>query len=191
MTPIEAASIDPSQRKMLEVVYESLESAGDSLAEVSNSNTGCFVGNFIQDHQLMQYRDPEYPPPYSVTGSGLAMLSNRISYVFNLKGPSVTLDTACSSSLYALHLACSAMLAGDCTAAIVAGANLILTPESQIFSSELGAISPSSRCHTFDVRADGYARAEGVAALYLKRVDHALQNGDPIRAIVRSTSINA
>lgn len=139
----------------------------------------------------MQHRDPEYPPQYSVTGSGLAMLSNRLSYIFNLKGPSVTLDTACSSSLYALHLACSAILAGDCEAAVVAGANLILTPDTQLFSSELGAISPTSRCHTFDIKADGYARAEGVAALYLKKVKHAIENGDPIRAIVRGTSINA
>ena len=183
--------MDPSQRKLMEVVYESFESAGTPLGEIAGSNIGCFVGNFNQDHQIMQYRDAEYPQPYGVTGGGLAILSNRISYAFDLKGPSMTLDTACSSSLYALHLAYSAIRSGDCTAAVVAGTNLVLTPEGQIFSSELGALSPTSRCHTFDADADGYARADGVAALYIKRLDDAYSNGDPIRAVIKSTAINA
>lgn len=191
INPQEASSIDPAQRKLLETVYEAIESSGTPLERISGSQTGCFVGNFNYDHQLMQYRDAEYPEMYGISGGGLAILSNRINYVFNLKGPSMTLDTACSSSMYALHWACSAIHNGDCSGAIVAGANLILTPECQIFSSVLGALSPTSRCHTFDASADGYARAEGIGALYIKRLHDAIIDGDPIRAVIRSTAVNA
>ncbi|KAI1302455.1 hypothetical protein F5Y03DRAFT_407817 [Xylaria venustula] len=189
--PKEVLTLDPAQRKFLEVVYETFESAGVPLHKLSGSKTGTFVGNFNYDHQLMHYRDPENALPYSVTGSGITILSNRINYMFNLKGPSMTLDTACSSSLYALHLACSAIQTGDCDAAIVGGTNLILTPECQIFSSVLGAVSPTSVCHTFDSRADGYARADGIGALYVKRLSQAVTDGDPIRAVIRGTAFNA
>ncbi|KAI0401422.1 hypothetical protein F4802DRAFT_601014 [Xylaria palmicola] len=189
--PKEVLTLDPAQRKFLEVVYETFESAGVPLHQLSGSKTGTFVGNFNYDHQLMHYRDPENALPYSVTGSGITILSNRINYVFNLKGPSMTLDTACSSSLYALHLACSAIQTGDCDAAIVGGTNLILTPECQIFSSVLGAVSPTSVCHTFDSRADGYARADGIGALFIKRLSQAVADGDPIRAVIRGTAFNA
>ncbi|KAJ4413900.1 Type I Iterative PKS [Gnomoniopsis sp. IMI 355080] len=207
--PKEVLTLDPAQRKFLEVVFEAFESAGVPLAKLSGSNTGTFVGNFNYDHQLMHYRDPENALPYSVTGSGITILSNRINYVFDLKGPSMTLDTACSSSLYALHLACAAIQSGDCDAAIVGGTNLILTPECQIFSSVLGAVSPTSVCHTFDSRdlscvllasalivhvrtsADGYARADGIGALYIKRLSSAVADGDPIRAVIRGTAFNA
>ncbi|KAI1858549.1 uncharacterized protein JN550_012596 [Neoarthrinium moseri] len=189
--PREVLTLDPAQRKFLEVVYETIESAGVPLHKLSGSKTGTFVGNFNYDHQLMHYRDPENALPYSVTGSGITIISNRINYVFNLKGPSMTLDTACSSSLYALHLACSAIQTGDCDAAIVGGTNLILTPECQIFSSVLGAVSPTSVCHTFDSQADGYARADGIGALYIKRLQQAVADGDPIRAVIRGTAFNA
>lgn len=182
--------MDPSQKKLLETVYETFESAGVSLRRLSGSKTGCFVGNFNNDHQLMQFRDPEFPEPYALTGSVGAMLSNRINYVFNLKGPSMTVDTACSSSMYALHLACSAIHNDDCDGAIVAGSNLILTPEVQISSSTLGAVSATSRCHTFDASADGYARADGIGALYIKKLADAIRDNDPIRAVIRGTAVN-
>ncbi len=88
--------MDPAQRKLLEVVYEAFESAGVPLHKLAGSKTGCFVGNFNYDHQLMHYRDAECPEPYSVTGGGITVLSNRVNYIFDLKGPSMTLDTACS-----------------------------------------------------------------------------------------------
>lgn len=93
--------------------------------------------------------------------------------------------------MYALHLACNSLIAGDCSAAIVGGTNLIFGVEQQIGSVRLGVLSPTSTCHTFDESADGYARAEGVGAFYLKRLSDAVANGDPIRAVVRSTAINA
>ncbi|KAL4941793.1 hypothetical protein BDV06DRAFT_222783 [Aspergillus oleicola] len=171
INPKEVMSMDPAQRKLLEVVYEAFESSGTPLHKLAGSSTGCF--------------------PYSVTGGGITALSNRVNYIFDLKGPSLTLDTACSSSMYALHLACSSIQTGECIAAVVGGSNLILTPECQVFSSNLGAVSKTSVCHTFDESADGYARADGVAALYVKKLSKAIEDGDPIRAVIRATAINA
>ncbi|KAL8669473.1 MAG: hypothetical protein Q9168_005935 [Polycauliona sp. 1 TL-2023] len=189
--PREAASLDPAQRKLLEVVYEAFESGGVPMEKLAGSNTGCFIGNFNADHQLMQCRDAEYAQPYGVTGGGVTILSNRVNYIFDLKGPSMTLDTACSSSMYALHMACSAIQTGECSAAVVGGSNLILTPEISLFSSVLGAVSPTSVCHTFDASADGYARADGIGALYIKKLSEAVKDGDPIRAVIRGTAVNA
>ena len=107
------------------------------------------------------------------------------------KRNSLVVDTACSASMYALHLAVMALRNGDCDAAIVAGSNLILGPDNQIFVSRLGAASPTSKCHTFDIAADGYGRAEGYGAIYIKRVKDAINANDPIRALVRGTSFNA
>jgi acyl transferase domain-containing protein len=101
------------------------------------------------------------------------------------------IDTACSSSLYCLHTACTALQNRECDAAIVAGANLIQSAEQHIATVKLGVLSPTSTCHTFDSSADGYGRADGVGALYVKRLKDALRDGDPIRSVVRSSAINA
>ncbi|CAG7918788.1 unnamed protein product [Penicillium olsonii] len=191
INPKEAASMDPQQRKLLEVVYESFEAAGARLEDVSGSKTACYVGNFTWDVGQMQARDINHGAPYHMTGGGLTILSNRVNYVFNLKGPSMTIDTACSSTMYALHLACRSLQAGDCSSAVVAGTNLIFGVEQQIGSVRLGVLSPTSVCHTFDETADGYARAEAVGSLYLKTLSQAIADGDPIRAVIRGTSINA
>lgn len=103
----------------------------------------------------------------------------------------MTVDTACSASLYALHLAVSAIRNDDCDAAVVAASNLILSPDAQLFTTKLGAISPTSICHSFDIAADGYARAEGIGSLYLKPLSKAIADGDPIRACIRGTAFNA
>jgi len=121
---------------------------------------------------------------------GTTIIGNRISHVFNLKGPSFTLDTACSSSLYTLHLACAALDAGECESALVAGANLILSPEIHLGAVKAGILSNTSTCHSFDSSADGYERAEGVGSLYLKRLSDAIRDGDPIRSVIRGTAIN-
>jgi acyl transferase domain-containing protein len=101
------------------------------------------------------------------------------------------LDTACSSSIYCLHTAARALMAGECEGAVVAGANLIMGPEQHLGTMKGGVLSPTSTCHTFDASADGYGRAEGVSALYLKKLSAALRDGDPIRAVVRGTAVNA
>ncbi|KAH6651430.1 hypothetical protein BKA67DRAFT_537308 [Truncatella angustata] len=187
----EVETMDPSQRKLLEVVYEAFESGGETLDSISNTRTGVYIGNFALDHLLIQARDWESPKPYAATGADTSILANRISYIFNLHGPSLTTNTACSSSMYALHMAVSAIRSGDCDGAIVAAANWISDPSMQFVLDKLGALSPTSRCHTFDASADGYARGEGYAALYLKKSSVAILDGLPIRAMIRGTAINA
>ncbi|KAI1126739.1 hypothetical protein F5Y10DRAFT_293418 [Nemania abortiva] len=191
ITRREIETLDPSQRKLLEVVYEAFENAGETWGSVAGSNTGVFVGNFSLDHWIIQARDWDYPRPYSTTGASPSILANRISHVFDLRGPSVTVDTACSSSMYAIHLAVTAIRNGECDSAIVAASNWIADPSLQIALDKLGALSPTSRCHTFDASADGYARGEGFAAIYLKRLPVALTSGSPIRAVIRGTAVNA
>ncbi|KAI0096597.1 polyketide synthase-like protein [Nemania sp. FL0031] len=183
--------MDPQQRKLLEVTFECFENSGTSLTEVSGSNTGVFVGNFSQDHLLMQVRDPDDLRRYHATGAGLTMLANRISHTFNLHGPSLTLDTACSSSIYCLHLACSALKLSQCDAAIVAASNLIMAPTPHLAAMKAGMLSPTSTCHSFDISADGYARGEGINAIYLKRLSSAIKNRDNIYGVIRGTAINS
>ncbi|KAI1873001.1 uncharacterized protein JN550_003875 [Neoarthrinium moseri] len=188
---LEATYMDPQQRQLLEVVYECFENAGVSLENISGSNTGVYVGNFTMDFQTMQTRDPDYGSRYTATGTGTAILANRISHIFNLHGPSFTLDTACSSSIYCLHNAVRAIQSGDCDNAIVAAANLITSPEQHLGTMKGGVLSPTSTCHTFDVSADGYGRAEGVNAIYLKKLSSALKDGDKVWSVIRGTAINA
>ncbi|KAL1865521.1 Type I Iterative PKS [Diaporthe australafricana] len=191
MTGLEVETLDPSQRKLLEVTYEAFENGGETWESVSGTRTGVFVGNFCLDHWMIQSRDWDFPRPYAFTGAGTSILANRISYIFNLSGPSLTVDTACSSSMYALHLAMNAIRAGDCDAAVVASANWIADPGVQIALDKLGALSASARCHTFDIRAEGYARGEGYGAIYLKRASSAVADGSPIRALIRGSSMNS
>ncbi|XXG99911.1 hypothetical protein Hte_006252 [Hypoxylon texense] len=191
ITGLEVETMDPSQRKLLEVAYEAVENAGETWDSISGSRTGVFVGNFCLDHWMIQSRDWDNPRPYAFVGAGTSILANRISYVFNLQGPSLTIDTACSSSMYALHVAVNSIRAGDCDSAIVASANWIADPGVQIALDKLGALSASSRCHTFDAKADGYARGEGYGAIYLKRPSLAIADGTPIRAMIRGTAMNS
>ena len=187
---LESASMDPGQRNLLEVVYQCLESAGAKLEEISGQNIGCYVGNFTTDYINISLKDPDSITRYGATGIGTTVLSNRISHVFNLAGPSFVIDTACSSSLYALHNACLALHAGETEAALVCGTNLLLSPEQQIATAKAGVLSPTSTCHSFDDSADGYGRADGVGALYIKRLSDAIRHRDPIRSIIRGTALN-
>ncbi|KAI0974906.1 putative polyketide synthase [Xylaria arbuscula] len=188
---LEATYMDPQQRKILEVVYECFENACVSLESVSGTNCGVYVGGVTYDYAVQQGRDLDYSHRYSSTGTVATIMANRISHVFNLHGPSLTLDTACSSSMYAFHLAVSAIKAGECDQAIVAGANLIQSPEPHYMIHKAGVLSPTSTCHTFDTSADGYGRADGINAVYLKRLSDALRENDHIWAVVRATAVNA
>lgn len=188
---LEATFMDPQQRKLLEVVYESFESAGIPLEKIYGTTTGVYVGNFSTDYMLAQYNNAEFASRYTAGGAGPTVLSNRISYIFNLRGPSVVLDTACSSALYALHSACSAINSNECDAAVVAASNLLQSPDMQQIASKAGILSGTSICHTFDESADGYGRAEGVNAVLIKRLSDAVRDGDPIRAVIRGSAVNS
>ncbi|KAL4884602.1 hypothetical protein BJY04DRAFT_215063 [Aspergillus karnatakaensis] len=186
----EAESIDPQQRVLLETIYEALEAGGQRPKDLAGSNTGVYCGLAYEDYASIVLRDLDALPRYTATGTSRAMASNRASYFFDWRGPSITLDTACSSGLVALHLAAQALRNGDCTLAVAAGMNLILAPNVFISESKLNMLSPTGHCRMWDASADGYARGEGVAALVLKRLDDAIADGDPIECVIRATNVN-
>ncbi|RFU36270.1 hypothetical protein B7463_g122, partial [Scytalidium lignicola] len=186
----EAKAMDPQQRMLLETTYEAFENAGIRLEDVVGSRTSCFVGSLSNDYGDNLHKDMEYSTRYHSMGSVTSILANRISWFFDLKGPSVMLDTACSSSLVAFHLACQSLRSGEATSAIVGGCNLILNPDFFILLSGPGFLGPDGKCHTFDSKANGYGRGEGVASIVLKPLDAALRDEDPIRAIIRGTATN-
>ncbi|OOF94993.1 hypothetical protein ASPCADRAFT_171425 [Aspergillus carbonarius ITEM 5010] len=192
ISPQDAVSMDPQQRILLEVVYEALENAGIPMEALSGARYGCYVGAHTGDYWDLFARDPDSRPPNVGLGVAATMLSNRVSHFLNIKGPSMPVDTACSSSLVAMDIACKALHTGEISGAIIAASNLILNFRRLIDS--VGSIrnthSPTGRCHTFDAKADGYVRAEGITAVILKRLDDALQDGDPIRAVVRGIANN-
>ncbi|RYP69053.1 hypothetical protein DL769_005371 [Monosporascus sp. CRB-8-3] len=191
LTPVEAIWLDPQQRRMLEVCYEAIESAGLTLDDVQGSNTGVFCGSFTADYQQMTFKDSDFRHNYAATGVDVGIISARIGNVFGFSGPSALINTACSSSVYAVHNACHALRARDCEAALVGGVNIIMTVDQHMNTANLAIMSPTNMCHTFDESADGYGRAEGAGALYLKRLDDAVRDGDVIRAVIRSSACNS
>jgi acyl transferase domain-containing protein len=191
ISPIEAMWMDPQQRKLLEVVYETFESGGVTLEQLAGTTTACFVGSFTSDFQQMSFKEPDFRHSYAATGVDPGIISNRISHVFNLHGPSITVNTACSSSIYAMHNACNSLRNNECSAAVVGGTNLVLTVDQHMNTAKLGILSPDSTCRTFDASANGYGRADGVGAVYLKRLRDAVRDGDPIRGVIRSSMVNS
>ena len=191
INPREAEGMDPQQRLLLETAYEALEAAGYSLEAMNGSKTSVHVGVMNTDFSNIQLRDSEVLPTYNATGTSISILSNRLSYFFNLKGPSVTVDTACSSSLVALHQAVQGLHVGDASSAIVAGANLIFDPAMYIAESSLHMLSPDSCSRMWDKDANGYARGEGFGVLVLKPLSRAIMDGDHIEAVIRSTGVNS
>ncbi|KAK3385176.1 hypothetical protein B0H63DRAFT_432919 [Podospora didyma] len=188
--PVEANSVDPQQRILLETVYEGLERAGLPLETLQGSRTSVYVGVMSADYTELLARDINTFPTYFASGTARSILSNRISYFFDWHGPSMTIDTACSSSLFALHLAVQSLRAGESPAAIVAGANLVLGPDQFVAESKLKMLSPDGRSRMWDKDANGYARGDGVAALVLKTLSAAIADGDTIECIIRETGIN-
>lgn len=189
---VDAVAMDPQQRQLLEVVYECLENAGLTLDQLDGEAVGCFVGSYAVDYADMQARDPDDRVPSVTIGTGRAILSNRISHFLNVHGPSMTIDTACSGSLVGLDVACRYLASGEINGALVAGANLYLSPEHNQDSGPMkGASSLTGRCHTFDRKADGYIKAEAINCVMLKRLSDAQRDGDPIRGIIRGTATNS
>ncbi len=191
ISPREAVQMDPQQRLLLELTHEAFEDAGIPTRRLAGTRTGVYVGGSSSDYLALRLGDPAVADAYFMTGGTLSTLSNRISYVFDLKGPSFTVDTACSSSLVALHLACSAMRRGEVDLAVVAGVNLLLSPQSYVGFSRALMLSPRGRCHAFGDGADGYVRAEGGGVVLLKPLEAALADGDVIRAVIEGTGVNS
>ncbi|EDN95526.1 hypothetical protein SS1G_11404 [Sclerotinia sclerotiorum 1980 UF-70] len=191
MPPAEAVCMDPQQRSLLECTYHALENAGMPMASIIGSRTSCYVGSFSREYEAMINRDPQMQAKYVAVGTGTAMLANRLSWFYDLRGSSISLDTACSSSLVALHLAVDNLRSGESNMSIVAGCNLMLNPDTNsIPLSNLGFLGRDSVCYSFDHRANGYARGEGTAVMVLKPIKQALKDNDIIRAVIRNTGTN-
>ncbi|KAL2833622.1 polyketide synthase [Aspergillus pseudoustus] len=184
------AALDPQLRLLLEVTYEAFESAGLPLSKIAGTNAAVFVASFVRDYHDLLLRDPLTVPRQFPITTLQPMLANRISHFFDLRGPSTPVDTGCSGSLTALHLAVQSLRNGDAGSAVVGGACLCLSPDMFSSMNALGVLGPDGKCFSFDHRAQGYGRGEGVATIILKRLDDALAAGDPIRAVIRETTLN-
>ena len=191
ISPREAAWLDPQQRLLLEMTYEALENAGVKPSSLAGSRCGVYVGISGLDYGQHALEDLASMSAYTMTGNTLSVAANRLSYVFDLHGPSMAVDTACSSSLVALHQACQALRCGEIPAALVGGVNLLMHPYSFIGFSHASMLSAKGQCRPFDAAADGYVRAEGGAALLLKPLDAAVRDGDPIQSVILATGVNA
>jgi len=188
--PIEANATDPQQRLLLEVVYEGIDAAGLRFKDLRGTNTAVYVGLMSSDFDTMASRDTDGIPAYHATGTARSILSNRISYFFDWRGPSMTIDTACSSSLVAVHHAVQVLRNGEAPIAVAAGTNLILGPEAFISESKLRMLSPDGHSRMWDAGANGYARGEGIAAIVLKTLSDAIRDGDSIECLIVETGIN-
>lgn len=190
ISPREAERMDPQQRLVLEVAWESLENATIIPAQLAGSATGVFIGCGNFDYGILLSRDAEKISAYDGTGSTIGIAANRLSYLLNLRGPSIALETACSSSLVALHLACRSLQTGESDLCLAGAVSLMLSPEQTIAYSQARMMAPDGRCKTFDADADGYVRGEGCGVVVLKRLSDALRDGDRIQAIVRGSAVN-
>lgn len=190
--PREAAILDPQQRLLLQCSWEAFEDAGDPPESHAGVRTGVFMGGFMMDSQMI-HGDPinrERIGTHSATANTLTMLSNRLSYVFDLRGPSISLDAACASSLIALHQACQSIWAGESDAALAGGVNVMLAPEVQVTMAKGRFLSETGRCWAFSDRADGYVRAEGAVVLLLKPLTAARQAQNPVYATILGSATN-
>ncbi|MFO1518604.1 MAG: SDR family NAD(P)-dependent oxidoreductase [bacterium] len=190
ISPREASRMDPQQRLVLETSWEALEDAGQVPARLKGSQTGVFLGIGSHDYSHFHCGHPESMDGYVGTGNAHSIAANRLSYLFDFRGPSLAIDTACSSSLVAIHLACRSLRSGESDMALAGGVNLILRPEVTIAFSQARMMSSGGRCKTFDAEADGYVRSEGVAMVVLKRLSDAVKDGDRIWAVIRGSAVN-
>ncbi|KAJ8066571.1 hypothetical protein OCU04_005623 [Sclerotinia nivalis] len=186
----EAVSWDPEKRVLLEVVYEALESSGHfgPAGENQPNDYGCYIGAVANNY----YDNVACHPPnaYSMLGTSRAFFSGRIAHQFGFSGPAMTIDTACSSSLVAINTACRAIQSGDCSRAIAGGTNIFSSPYDYQNLAAAGFLSPSGGCKPFDASADGYCRGEGVAAVVLKSLSAAIEEGDHILGVIVGSAVN-
>ncbi len=185
----EAELMDPQHRLFLKTVWESIWDAGYDPKGFAGRSVGVFAGVQFQEYQQLLSR-AGLVNGQTCTGNAHSMLPNRVSFFLDVNGPSQTVDTACSSSLVALHQAVRSIQAGDCEIAIAGGVNLLLLPDVFVMGSHLGVLSPSGQCKTFDAKADGYVRGEGVVAVLLKPLSMAEADRDHIYGVILGSAVN-
>jgi acyl transferase domain-containing protein/NADPH:quinone reductase-like Zn-dependent oxidoreductase/acyl carrier protein len=188
--PREAERMDPQHRLFLEVAVEALDHAGLARERLRGSRAGVFVASYHNDYTQMQYTDLESVDARTLTGTLHSVLANRLSYLLDLRGPSLSLDTACSSGLVSVHLACQSLRAGETDVALAGGVSLMISPDVMISLAKGGFMAPDGRCKTFDARADGFTRGEGCGVVVLKRLADAIADGDHVLSVIRGSAVN-
>ncbi|MFI6514344.1 SDR family NAD(P)-dependent oxidoreductase [Spirillospora sp. NPDC050679] len=191
ITPREAAVMDPQQRLVLEVAWEAFEHAGIGPASLRGSRTGVFVGVSAPEYAAFTASDLASLEAFTATGAALSIIANRLSYLLDLRGPSMIVDTACSSSLVSTHLAVRALRAGEADVALAGGVNVLLSPTVTMTFDLAGGTASDGRCKAFDASADGMVRAEGCGAVVLKRLSDAVRDGDRVLALIRGSGVNS
>ena len=187
----EAVTMDPQQRLILEVTWEALEDAGVPPRSLAGSATGVYMGLCSSDYSSQVFQSAEGIQAHASTGNSHGIATGRVSYLLDLKGPSMAIDTACSSSLVAVHHAAQALRLGDIDAAICGAVNVVLQPHLSIsFSQFPEMLAADGRCKTFDAAADGFVRSEGCGVVVLKRLSDAVRDGDRIHAVIRGSAVN-
>ncbi|CAG05482.1 unnamed protein product, partial [Tetraodon nigroviridis] len=196
----EVEQMDPQQKQLLQCVYRALEDAGLPMEDASGTKTGVFFGEFYgcvfarlmnRDYETNSaHVHPSVINHWTGTRLAMSIAANRVSYVFNFTGPSLSIDCACSSSLVALHLACQALKQGDCNMAVCGGVSCIIEPRVFVALSKAKMISPDGTSKPFSSRADGYGRGEGCGVLLLKPLKKALLDRDHIWGIISKTAVN-
>ncbi len=190
ISPREADRMDPQQRIMLELSWSCIEDSGYSSSQLSGSQVGVFIGVCNYDYDQLQHQDQKNIEGHTATGTYTTIIPNRISYCFNFHGPSVPVDTACSSSLVAIHQAINSLKEEECEMALVGGVNVLCTPTSYTSFSQLGMLSATGKCKTFDSSADGYVRGEGAGIILLKPLTKALKDQDRIYGVIKGSAVN-
>ncbi len=191
ISPREAVWLDPQQRLLLEMSWEAMENGGHVPEKMAGSRCAVYVGISSLDYGVAGATDLSSMSSHSMTGNTMGLAANRISYVFDLHGPSIAMDTACSSALVALHHACNALNSGEVPAALVGSVNMLLHPYPFVGFTKASMISANGRCRAFDADADGYVRAEGGAVLLLKTLEQAERDGDKIHAVIMGSGVNS
>ncbi|XP_060104321.1 uncharacterized protein LOC132578381 [Heteronotia binoei] len=187
---MEAGRMDPQQKLLLECTYRALEDAGVTRENISNTKTGVFVGMMNRDYELVNSKATTEINHYDGTGTAMSIAANRISYTFNLTGPSVAIDTACSSFHHALHFAFHAIKQGDCEAALCGGVNCIIDPRTFVSLTKAKMISSDGISKPFSTKADGYGRGEGCGVLLLKSLKKAQEDFNKIWGIISISAVN-
>ncbi|WP_326595163.1 type I polyketide synthase [Streptomyces sp. NBC_01803] len=190
VSPREAAAMDPQQRLLLEVGWRALEDAGQRAADLVGTRTGVYVASVWHDYELLRKARGARHTSHTLVGSGRDILATRLSYFLKLRGPSMAIDTGCSSALVGLDLAARALRQGDIEGALVGSTNLMLDPHVTVGLTHFGGLSPDGRCASFAKSANGFVRGEGVAAVYLKTLRRALEDGDRVHGVLVSTLTN-
>jgi acyl transferase domain-containing protein/NADPH:quinone reductase-like Zn-dependent oxidoreductase len=188
--PREADRMDPQQRLMLEVAFEAIDDAGLPHSRLRGARAAVYIASYHNDYAQLQYGDPDSIDARALTGILHSIVPNRLSYLLDLRGPSLSIDSACSSSLAAIHMGCQSLRSGETDLAVAGGVSLMITPEITVAMSKVGFMAPDGRCKTFDARADGFGRGEGCGIVFLKRLSDAIADNDRIHGVIRGSAVN-